>query len=420
MKSGVYAARLKAGDGEDYVPFFVRPKRGTSSSKIAFLAPTLSYYAYANEHMMLNPKNRGIMDLPPDYQYPVQPGDKYVVQEGLNSLYDVHTDGSGVCYSTRLRPWVTMRPKYTMTQFVRGKGSPHQFNADLHLIDWLEAKGFEYDVISDEDLHHEGTGLLKPYRVIVGGTHHEYWSEQMLDAIEAYLDQGGRFMNLAGNGYYWVTSIDPVQPHIVEIRRWGGTETWEAAPGEYYLSTTGEMGGLWRNRNRAPNKWVGAGFTAEGFDRGSPYRRQPDSFDPRAAFIFEGIGKDELIGDFTNLVMEHGAAGFEIDRADHLLGTPSHTLVLATATDYTDNYQFVIEEVNCADSKQSASVNPGVRGDIVFLEFPNGGGVFSASSISWCGCLHYNNYDNNVSRITENVLRRFASDKPLSPSSQPS
>lgn len=413
MKSGVYAAHLRAGDEEDYVPFFVRPKRGTSSSKVAFLAPTLSYYAYANEHMMLEPKNRGIMDLPPEYKYPVQVQDKYVVEQGLNSLYDVHTDGSGVCYSTRLRPWVTMRPKYLQTQFVRGKGSPHQFNADLHLIDWLDAKGFEYDVITDEDLHHEGAELLRPYRVVVGGTHHEYWSEQMLDAIEAYLNNGGRFMNLSGNGYYWVTAIDPKQPHIVEIRRWGGTQTWEALPGEYYLSTTGEMGGLWRNRNRAPQKWVGAGFTAEGFDRGSPYRRQPDSFDPRAAFIFEGIGKDELIGDFTNLVMEHGAAGFEIDRADHLLGTPSHTLVLATATDFSDNYQFVIEEVNCADSKQSTSVNPGVRGDIVFLEYPSGGGVFSTSSISWCGCLHYNGYTNNVSRMTENVLRRFMSEQPL-------
>lgn len=413
MKSGVYAAHLRAGDEEDYVPFFVRPRQGTSSSKIAFLAPTLSYYAYANEHMMLNPNSRGIMDLPPDYKYPVQLGDKYVVEQGLNSLYDIHTDGSGVCYSTRLRPWLNMRPKYVMTQFVHGKGSPHQFNADLHLIDWLEEKGFEYDVITDEDLHHEGAGLLQPYRVIVGGTHHEYWSEQMLDAMETYLNNGGRFMNLAGNGYYWVTTIDPTQPHIVEIRRSGGTETWEAAPGEAHLSTTGEMGGLWRNRNRAPQKWVGAGFTAEGFDRGSPYRRQPDSFNPRAAFIFEGIGKDELIGDFTNLVMEHGAAGFEIDRADHLLGTPSHALVLATATDFSDNYQFVIEEVHCADSKQSASVNPGVKGDIVYLEFPNGGGVFSASSISWCGCLHYNNYQNNVSRMTENVLRRFASDEPL-------
>jgi N,N-dimethylformamidase len=50
---------------------------------------------------------------------------------------------------------------------------------------------------------------------------------------------------------------------------------------------------------------------------------------------------------------------------------------------------------------------------MVYLEYPNGGGVFSTSSIAWCGSLSFNNYNNNVSRITENVLRRFADDEPL-------
>jgi N,N-dimethylformamidase len=37
----------------------------------------------------------------------------------------------------------------------------------------------------------------------------------------------------------------------------------------------------------------------------------------------------------------------------------------------------------------------------------NGGAVFSSGAISWCGSLSHNGYDNNVSRITENVLRKF-------------
>jgi N,N-dimethylformamidase len=52
---------------------------------------------------------------------------------------------------------------------------------------------------------------------------------------------------------------------------------------------------------------------------------------------------------------------------------------------------------------------------MVYLEYPNGGGVFSTSSIAWCGSLSFNNYSNNVSRITENVLRRFAAEEPLPP-----
>ena len=44
---------------------------------------------------------------------------------------------------------------------------------------------------------------------------------------------------------------------------------------------------------------------------------------------------------------------------------------------------------------------------MVYFEGPRGGAVFSVGSIAWCGCLSYNDCDNNVSRITENVLRRY-------------
>ena len=50
---------------------------------------------------------------------------------------------------------------------------------------------------------------------------------------------------------------------------------------------------------------------------------------------------------------------------------------------------------------------------MVFYETPNGGGVFSTSSIAWPGSLAHNDYRNNVSRITKNVLDRFTSSKPL-------
>ena len=65
------------------------------------------------------------------------------------------------------------------------------------------------------------------------------------------------------------------------------------------------------------------------------------------------------------------------------------------------------------DSSQHGLGNPYVRADIVYFETPNGGGVFSASSITWCSALSYDGYDNNVSRITGNVMRRFAADDPL-------
>jgi N,N-dimethylformamidase len=50
-----------------------------------------------------------------------------------------------------------------------------------------------------------------------------------------------------------------------------------------------------------------------------------------------------------------------------------------------------------------------IRAEIVCFETVAGGVVFSTGSITFCGSLSHNNYDNNVSRMLENVLRRFAS-----------
>jgi N,N-dimethylformamidase len=54
-----------------------------------------------------------------------------------------------------------------------------------------------------------------------------------------------------------------------------------------------------------------------------------------------------------------------------------------------------------------------VRADLVYFTTRNGGGVFSTGSIAWCGSLSHNGYDNNVSRLTANVIRRFLDEAPL-------
>ncbi len=387
LASGVYAARLRTTTSEDYVPFFVRPPRGTATADIALLIPTFSYLAYGST----GPASIGRM-----------------------STYSRHTDGSGVTYSSRLRPITNMRPKISTN-------NPWQFMADTHLVDWLEVKGFDVDIITDGDLHTEGPELLERYNVVLTGTHPEYYSWEMLQGIRTYLEHGGRLMYMGGNGFYWIAPIDPTGTYI-ELRRRDGTNAWHAAPGESYHSITGESGGLWRFRGLAPQWLVGVGFTAQGFDRNSPFQRMPGSFDPRVSFIFEGIGENELIGNHPSLVLEFGGAGSELDRVDYTLGSPPHTLVLATSFGHSDAYQHVVEELAMSNSEQGGTVNELVKADMAYLEYPNGGAVFSTSSIAWGGSLSFNNYDNNVSRITENVLRRFALDEPIPdpPVGQPS
>ena len=259
--------------------------------------------------------------------------------------------------------------------------------------------------ISDEDLHYEGASVLEGYDVFITSTHHEYWSKEMWDALDAFKKRGGRIMYLGANAWYWRVAFHSSIPGVMEVRRAeGGIRAWAAEPGEYYHSFTGEYGGLWRRSGKPPQMMAGTGFSAQGFDVASYFRKAPDSSNERAKFIFEGV-PEEIIGDFG--LIGDGAAGLELDRADPLLGTPPNTLVLASSEDHSPVYMVVLEEIFINAPGMCGGEHPLVRADMVFFETPSGGAVFSSSSISWAGSLSHNNYENNVSKITENVLRRF-------------
>jgi N,N-dimethylformamidase len=404
LRSGVYAARLQGGDAEWRIPFFVRPPRGRSSRPrppVAYLASTATYTVYCN--------NRGRFfgawtELVHGRLTVMDSTDWLLIQHpelGL-STYDVHADGSGVAYGTRLRPATNIRPT----------GRLWNYCGDLFVIDWLEQVGLGYDVITDDDLHHEGPALLEPYRVVVTGSHPEYFSLQMLETLEAHLRRGGRLMYLGGNGFYWRIAYHPTKPGIVEVRRSeDGTRAWAAEVGEYYMSFTGEYGGMWRRQGRPPNAIAGVGFISQGFDASTYYRQTPASRDPRVSFMFEGIEEDELIGDFGT--QRGGAAGLEIDCYDRLLGSPSHALVVASSENHSNVFEMVNEAVLVAHGQTDAAQNPGVRADMVFFETPNGGAVFSTGSIAYPGSLPHEGYRNNVARLTTNVLRRFADPAPF-------
>ena len=400
LASGVYAARLHAGEAEYHVPFYVRPPRGRAGADIAFLAPTATYLAYAN-----------VFTLTFDRRNEAINGGLTVLDEidllqfdlpelGL-STYDHHRDGSGVCYSSRLRPVLAMRPTARLWGFT----------LDMLILDWLEHAGLGCDVITDEDLHREGEALLAPYRVVVTGSHPEYCSLRMLDALEAWLGRGGRLMYLGGNGFYWRIAPHETLPGVIEVRRAeGGIRTWAAQAGEYHMSFSGELGGMWRRQRRAPNLLTGVGFISQGFDSGAAYRRRPEAGDPRVAFLFEGV-PDERIGDFGLCL--GGAASMELDCVDPLLGTPAHALVVASSEGHSNIYELMPEEMFQSHPMTDATQNPDIRADMVFFETPGGGAVFSTGSIGYAGSLGANGYDNNVARLTTNVLRRFADPAPF-------
>ena len=405
LPSGCYAVRLHAAGSEDRIPFFVRPAPGTKRTAIALLVPTLSYMAYANILAAPVGTYAALVRFPnkcPDPEIT-----RYLARNRMGSLYDVHRDGSGRCMSSMHRPLYTMRPG-AQEEWI---DSPHQLPADLHLVDWLEEKGFAYEVLTDHDLHAEGVDALRPYVAVLSGTHAEYWTGPMLDALDAYQQGGGRFVYLSGNGLYWVTAISE-DGVIAEVRRAHGTRAWSALPGESSISLSGEPGDMWRSRGRPPQRYVGVGFAAQGFDVGRPYRRSEASRDPRVAFIFEGVS-DDVVGDLPALVCREGAASFEIDRVDYGLGTPAHALVLASASGFSDSYQAAVEDADAMAPCYGGSVDENVRADMVFYETPNHGAVFSAGAIGFCSTLSANGYDNNISKILENVVQSFLRPGPL-------
>ncbi|MDA1189123.1 MAG: LamG domain-containing protein, partial [Chloroflexi bacterium] len=116
LKSGIYAAKVTTDGGEDYLPFFVRPPKGTATAPALFLVPTNSYLAYANIHVFktvgLEEMGKLLTGKPWKFEYPTTDADRYMLDNKLNSLYDYHREGSGVSYSSRLRPILNMRPKY--------------------------------------------------------------------------------------------------------------------------------------------------------------------------------------------------------------------------------------------------------------------------------------------------------------------
>ncbi|MEM7272831.1 MAG: N,N-dimethylformamidase beta subunit family domain-containing protein [Actinomycetota bacterium] len=404
LASGIYAVRVETPDGDDRVPFFVRPAPGAATADIALLASSATYLAYANHRMLFEGADfiASRSRLRPEHEYVRTHPDLG------RSMYERHPDGSGVMFSSRLRPVLNLRPGADGWNFTPDT----DLNAFLehHLATVGGHRPRTHDVIADEDVHVDGLDALSPYRVIVTSTHPEYWSTVMLDALAAWQRNGGRLLYVGGNGFYWRVAFSDHWPGAMELRRAeDGVRNWETGPGESYHAFGGEYGGMWRRLGRAPNEVVGIGFTAQGFDRATHYEVNPAALTGRAAWLWEGVEIDD--GRIGTSGLGGGAAGQELDRYEPKLGSPRHAVVLASATDFGPDMLRTKEEFE--GSVAFPTPDPHVRSDMVFFETPNGGAVFSVGSISWFGALARNGYDNDVAKITGNVIDRFLDPSPF-------
>jgi N,N-dimethylformamidase len=406
-RSGIHALRLRPpatkdqSHDETFVTFFVTPAAGAPKAPLVVLAATMTYLAYANSALRLYAVHFEALT----ERLLALTGDDVYLQEHPElgqSTYDHHVDGSGRAYSSWRRPVLNMRPRAT----------PGNLVIDSHFIDWLEERGIAYDLITDVELDREGAGALRGHRVLATLSHPEYYSQAMMNGILAFQNGGGRHLALGANGFYWRCAFHPNAPAAVEVRRgMAGTRTWESQSGEVHLAGTGEPGGLWRHSGFAPQKLIGVGFSAMVYDHAGYYRLTEQARDPRVAFAVEGLDAGERIGDFG--VRIGGAVGIETDRFDLALGSPPHAVVLATSHGLGPGALPSPEEYRTTVHGLDGEQNTLVRADMVFFETPQGGAVFATGSISYVLSLSHNRYDNNVSRLTANVLGRLLDPTPF-------
>jgi N,N-dimethylformamidase len=404
LASGIYAARISCGQYEDYLPFFVCPPKGKRSADLCVLVSTFTYVIYGN-HARPDFDSKWVNKSKDWQAYPWNPSEH--TEYGL-STYNTHSDGSGICHASHKRPLMNLRPGYLTFSYGEGSGLRH-LQADSHLIAWLHAKHYDYDIITDQELHDDGVDAISDYRVVTTGTHPEYHTKQSLDALLNYRDQGGRLMYLGGNGFYWRIATHQDEEGLIEIRRGeGGIRAWASEPGDYYNAFDGAYGGLWRRSARAPQQLAGIGFSAQGEFYGSYYRRKTGDDEPQSAeWVFSGI-EDELIGDFG--LSGGGAAGFELDRVDYRLGSSANIQVLASSEGHNSSFIIAPEELLTHITNWPGEPSEKLlKADMVYFEVPSGGEVFATGSITFCGSLPENNFDNNVSSLLENVLIRFLS-----------
>jgi hypothetical protein len=73
---------------------------------------------------------------------------------------------------------------------------------DVGTVRWLESQGYDVSYIASEDLHTAGAQLTD-HRVYISGSHDEYWSQQMSNAVVQARNAGTSLVFMGANADYW-------------------------------------------------------------------------------------------------------------------------------------------------------------------------------------------------------------------------
>jgi len=245
---------------------------------------------------------------------------------------------------------------------------------------WFDASGIATESCTNLDIHQDPMLPLN-YQLLVSMGHDEYWSMEMRDAVEAFINGGGNVAFFSGNVCWWQVRIvgrimvcykDAAADPLADADATRVTVNWPDA-----------------SILRSQNTLAGVGWR-----KGSMVNGSATGYVCRFAdhWVFDGTGlsNGDIFGG-TNIGYETDACDFEetdgdppIPRATGRDGTPSTFVILATA-DYTQ-----------------VGTQPGFATMGIYRR---AGTVFTAAAVNWGQGLDAG--DSNFDIITRNVVRRL-------------
>lgn len=409
-RSGYWVARAEYElAGEPYVyhiPFVVRRARGRARAPIVFLAATNTWRAY-NATPFAAPRP-GLRHVAGTDGLPNSPGDPPAY-----SFYRPHAAGQGTY-------WVGMRvPLRLGDPYVRyGDLSDysHLMRAERFTQIWLKEHGYDYEVVTDLDLHDDPEALRDRKAFVIAG-HSEYWSADAYRRLEEYLAGGGNVACLSGNSLFWRVSYDS-RRSVLECRKADapGNQVLADRRGECWHEHDGRRGGLlaecgypgWKLIGLATLGWNNHGDPAQftpfvvenashpffhepepvGVANGDALGQAPDGGMPRA----NGHEVDVRLSTLASILEKPPPEG-----ASHPEDPPGIELLAAGKAwpNTAPKFDYWLRGV---------TPDRPIGGEVIWWERPAGGHVFNAGSIATGAAL---SVDPRLGRLLANVLARF-------------
>jgi hypothetical protein len=290
---------------------------------------------------------------------------------------------------------------------------------------WAEGQEIGLDYFTDADLE-AGPGLLDGYAALLVVGHSEYWSAPQRDAIEAYVDQGGKLAIFSGNTAFWKVRFEDEGRRFI-CHKWKGFEADPVARADPAQGTH-----LWSHQafGRPEAEITGLSFLFGGYHRlGLCAARGQGGYTVYDAGHWALAGCDLFYGDVIGqdlpfLGYENDGCRFQfgddgLPKAVGALGVPRDLEIIALAPcalgeDPDSGYRPLIPPENLDIIAREAFGDPPgpaterrlLRGHAVMAAFRRGAGeVFNGGTTEWAHALKAG--DPFVARITRNVLQRF-------------